>query len=98
MRNIFFSILLLKLSFGISQAYLFGDFQQRYPIEKQLYLEDQYHSISKPILLDSGLKKLMQMGIWPYGNLSNNDKFVVLPVIDAGLKHNSTGQDFTNAL
>ena len=98
MRNIFFSILLLKLSFGISQAYLFGDFQQRYPIEKQLYLKNQYHSISKPILLDSGLKKLMQMGIWPYGNLSNNDKFVVLPVIDAGLKHNSTGQDFANAL
>ena len=64
MRNIFFSILLLKLSFGISQAYLFGDFQQRYPIEKQLYLKNQYHSFVTPIAKKSSdLKSLTPINV-----------------------------------
>ena len=69
MRNILLTILIFKISVGISQSYFFGDFQQRHPIEKKLYLDDQQHSISKPILLDSGLKQKMQKGVWLYLSL-----------------------------
>ena len=98
MRKILLIILVFKISIGISQSYFFGDFQQRYSIEKKLYLDDQYHSISKPVLLDSGLKQQMQKGVWQYGNPSDTVKFLVLPVVDAGLKYNSTDQDLASAL
>ena len=98
MRNILLTILFFKISIGISQSYFFGDFQQRYSIEKKLYLDDQYHSISKPVLLDSALKQEMQMGVWLYGNPSDTVKFLVLPFVDAGLKYNYTDQDLANAL
>ena len=98
MRNILLTILFFKISIGISQSYFFGDFQQRYSIEKKLYLDDRYHSISKPVLLDSALKQEMQMGVWLYGNPSDTAKFLVLPFVDAGLKYNYTDQDLANAL
>ena len=98
MRNIFLTILIFKIFIGISQSYFFGDFQQRHPIEKKLYLDDQHHSISKPVLLDSGLKQETQKGVWLYGNPSDTVKFLVLPLVDAGLKYNSTDQDLANAL
>ena len=54
---------------SFAQQYLFGDFQRRYQLEKAIFLNDEIHGLSKPILLDSSLENSIQEGIWSYGNL-----------------------------
>ncbi len=96
MRFFAFFTLSISVSIGVAQSYFFGDFQQRYQLEKQLYLRNQCHSISKPILLDSVLTIKTQKGIWSYGQVSDTVRFLVLPVIDGGIKYNPFDNDLTN--
>ena len=68
MKISFFLIFHLWVLASFAQQYLFGDFQRRYQLEKAIFLNDENHGLSKPILLDSSLENSIQEGIWSYGN------------------------------
>ena len=98
MKVSFFLIFHLWVLVSFAQQYLFGDFQRRYQLEKAIFLNDEIHGLSKPILLDSSLENSIQEGIWSYGNFIDNSRFLVLPIVDGIFKYNSIDNSFSNAI
>ena len=98
MKISFFLIFHLWVLASFAQQYLFGDFQRRYQLEKAIFLNDEIHGLSKPILLDSSLENSIQEGIWSYGNFNDTSRFLVLPIVDGIFKYNSTDNSFSNAI
>ena len=95
--KILLNLLLLSTPFiGLTQQYIFGDFQSRYLLAKKIYFDSNAHSIAKPYLVSFNEDTITQKGIWKYGSSMEDSKVKIFPLIGGGVKNDLTSYEYGN--
>ena len=78
-KSILYILGLLTVFNVFSQQYVYGDIQSRYKLEKNIFQQDNKHTLSKPYLIDNNITNNYQKGIWSYAAIKDSSKIIILP-------------------